>query len=191
VPELSELALKPAIDALASSGVIAYPTEAVYGFGCDPDNAEAVQRILTLKQRDPAKGLICVAASFDHLRPYLNLDAVDNDLLERAFNTWPGPVTWLFPVNKQKTHRLVYGEHDTLAVRVSAHPIVRALCQQWGKPLISTSANRATEAPCRDVACVKNNFSDGLDYIVEGVCGEQDKPTMICDVMTGNVLRAG
>ncbi|HEY0719815.1 MAG TPA: Sua5/YciO/YrdC/YwlC family protein, partial [Gammaproteobacteria bacterium] len=136
--------LREAVRVLHDGGLIAYPTEAVYGLGCDPLNADAVLRLLELKQRPWQKGLILIAAEQTQLEPYLL--PLDSAMLARVAPTWPGPYTWLLPA-RDETPWWLRGEHDTLAVRVTAHPVAAALCRAFGGPIISTSANLAGKAP--------------------------------------------
>ena len=179
-------AFEACIQAVQRGGVIAYPTEAVYGLGCDPAKLAAVQRVLTLKQRPAHKGLILIAADFDQLAPYLlPLDSVTH---ARVMATWPGAVTWILPAQPQVSP-LIRGEHDTLAVRVSAHPTCRALCLRLGHPLISTSANLSTLPPARDAQAVAAQFGTLLDGIVDAPVGGQAQPTEIRQGLTGEIVR--
>lgn len=179
-------AFEACIQAVQRGGVIAYPTEAVYGLGCDPAQLAAVQRVLTLKQRPAHKGLILIAADFDQLAPYLlPLDSVTH---ARVMATWPGAVTWILPAQPHVSP-LIRGEHDTLAVRVSAHPICRALCLRLGHPLISTSANLSTLPPARDAQAVAAQFGTLLDGIVDAPVGGQAQPTEIRQGLTGEIVR--
>lgn len=167
--------LTQAINTIAQGGVLAYPTEAVWGLGCAPDNDAAIQKILALKQRSWKKGLVVVAASFEQLRPWL-LPISESDLAMLQA-TWPGPVTWVLPCKEQVSSWLK-GEHNTLAVRVSAHPLVRELCEQVG-PLVSTSANPAGLEPARSQQQVEEYFSHHLDYILSGELGGRSQPSEI------------
>ena len=179
-------AFEACIQAVQRGGVIAYPTEAVYGLGCDPAQLAAVQRVLTLKQRPAHKGLILIAADFDQLAPYLlPLDSVTH---ARVMATWPGAVTWILPAQPHVSP-LIRGEHDTLAVRVSAHPTCRALCLRLGHPLISTSANLSTLPPARDEQAVAAQFGTLLDGIVDAPVGGQAQPTEIRQGLTGEIVR--
>ena len=179
-------AFEACIQAVQRGGVIAYPTEAVYGLGCDPAQLAAVQRVLTLKQRPAHKGLILIAADFDQLAPYLlPLDSVTH---ARVMATWPGAVTWILPAQPHVSP-LIRGEHDTLAVRVSAHPTCRALCLRLGHPLISTSANLSTLRPARDAQAVAAQFGTLLDGIVDAPVGGQAQPTEIRQGLTGEIVR--
>jgi len=172
---------------LHRGGVIAYPTEAVWGLGCDPDNDEALARLLRLKQRDPAKGVILVAASIAQFAPWL--EGLPLELHAPLVASWPGPHTWLVPDNG-RSHGLVRGGHDRVALRVSAHPLVVALCEAFGGPIVSTSANIASEPPAMSAEEVRGVFGDGLDAIVEGELGGLARPSTIRDLVTGQLMRA-
>jgi L-threonylcarbamoyladenylate synthase len=180
------LQLRAACAALRAGGVIAYPTEAVWGLGCDPLNEAAVMRLLALKRRHWSKGLILVAAEFEQLEPYIQLPS--RTAQKRAFATWPGPATWVFPAS-DLTPMNVSGDRDTVAIRVSAHPVVRQLCLSFGRPIVSTSANRAGHAPARSATTVRLQFREELQALVPGALGGQDKPTVIRDVISGLILR--
>ena len=180
--------LREAVRALHRGGVIAYPTEAVYGLGCDPLNHDAVLRLLNLKQRPMDKGLILVAAEFSQLAPYLLPLAAA--LAQQVHAGWPGPVTWLLPV-RPDVPRWLRGAHDTLAVRISAHPVVHALCAAYGGPIVSTSANPAGCRPARDALTVRRMFGAHLDAILHAPLGGLDRPTEIRDGRNGRVVRAG
>lgn len=173
---------------VAHEGVIAYPTEAVWGLGCDPFSATAVRRILTLKKRPESKGLILIAASA------LQFEWLIHDLpaqylaLLRA--SWPGPTTWLVP-HKGRVPAWICGEHETVALRVSAHPTVRALCAACDGPLVSTSANQAGKREARYLFQVFRQFRDQLDYVAPGLVGGNRRASEIRDVVTNKVLRPG
>ena len=178
--------LRRAARIVNSGGVIAYPTEAVYGLGCDPANEAAVWRILKLKQRPMSKGLILIAAQFEHLTPWLA--PLPETAHTELMKTWPGPVTWLLPIH-QNTPQWLTGDHATLAVRVSNHPLVRALCQHLGGALVSTSANIAGRLPARNPLRVRRQFGTQIDCIVSARVGTASKPSVIRDWATGQVVR--
>ncbi|MGH6629827.1 MAG: L-threonylcarbamoyladenylate synthase, partial [Burkholderiales bacterium] len=138
------LTVHQAADRLRQGKVIAYPTEAVYGLGCDPANETAVRLILKLKSRSEAAGLILIADRFEGLSPFIR--PVDEKLLATALATWPGHVTWLFP-RADTVPDWLAGKHTTIAVRVTAHPVCRALCKTFGGAVVSTSANPSGARP--------------------------------------------
>lgn len=179
--------LRRAAHIARAGGVIAYPTEAVYGLGCDPLDLEAVQHLLNLKARPESKGLILVAAEFRQIEPYL--EPLAPEMRAKVEASWPGPVTWLLPARPEVPEWL-RGEHDTLAVRVSAHPVVAGLCRAFDGPLVSTSANRSGHPPARSPLAVRRLFDDDLDYVLHGPLGGLDRPTEIRDGATGRVVRS-
>ena len=172
---------------MAGGGVIAYPTESVYGLGCNPWEIEAVARILALKRRRPDKGLIIVAESFAQLEPLIDIHAAIP--WDSVMASWPGPVTWILPAKKQ-VPTLLRGIRGGLAVRVSAHPVVRELCRSAGL-LVSTSANPEGCTPAKSVARVRAYFGNKLDYILPGTTGASPRPTEIKDAITGQLIRPG
>lgn len=177
--------LRRATRLLREGSVIAYPTEAVYGLGCDPLNAAAVQRLLAIKQRPSAKGLILIASRFDQLCPFVRVP--DDALRQRLENTWPGPVTWLLPANPA-TPGWLRGRHRTLAVRVTAHPLAAALCVAFGGPIVSTSANSSGRPPARSALQARLRCP-GVDLVVHGRTGGLDQPTEIRDAVSGATVR--
>ncbi|MEK6806140.1 MAG: Sua5/YciO/YrdC/YwlC family protein [Pseudomonadota bacterium] len=183
----SPLKLQPACRALAAGGIVAYPTEAVWGFGCDPRNEAAVQKLLALKKRDWRKGLILIAADFSQLQPYVR--TVADALLRKALATWPGPHTWLFPA-ADSAPALVTGGRPTIAVRVTAHPLAAALCRAAGGALVSTSANRSGEPPALTALRVRQRFGAALGAVVSGPLGGLKSPTSIRDLVSGAEVRA-
>ena len=180
--------LDAAVDALRAGGVIAYPTEAVFGLGCDPKNATAVTHLFELKQRPPTQGVLLIAASFEQAFEYFDLAAVPPDALLRARADWPGPFTWVFP-RAAHVPTWLTGAHSGIALRVTAHPLAAELCRRFGAPIVSTSANRHGDAPARSAAAVRTAFGDGLAYILDGELGGLERPTPIRDVLSGALLR--
>lgn len=176
--------LQQAVQCIRDGGVLAYPTEAVWGLGCDPANDAAIERILQLKERPWQKGLVMVAASWEQLQPWL-LPLLDDDLAH-VRSTWPGPISWVLPC-QPTVSRLLRGEHESLAVRVTAHPVVKALCEQVG-PLVSTSANPAGLEPARSLHEVQTYFKDSLDYLLPGALGGRAQPSEI-RTLSGQRLR--
>ncbi|MCX7121552.1 MAG: L-threonylcarbamoyladenylate synthase [Gammaproteobacteria bacterium] len=175
-----------AVEYLKKSKVIAHPTEAVFGLACDPDNIDAVSRILQIKHRAIDKGFILIGSSWEQLEPLITY--IQPDLLARVFETWPGPVTWLFPAS-EKAPRWITGNRKSIAVRVTAHPIAKALCEEFGSPLLSTSCNKSGEPPARDVRTIQLTLNETVDYVIEGELGGRMRPTEIRDALTGEIIR--
>ena len=181
-----DVAISGAVAVLRRGGVIAYPTEAVWGLGCDPFNEAAVRRIFALKQRPGGVGVILIGADFAQIAPFLG--ECTAAAIERAKAGWPGPNTWVFPRNSRVPAWIV-GEHAGIAIRVTAHPIANALCQAFGSAIVSTSANVHGLAPARSAAEVRQQFEDQLDDIVEGELGGLERPSAIRDAVSGEILR--
>lgn len=184
MPVISRFRLHYAAQQVWAGNVIAYPTEAVYGLGCDPLNEQAVLRLLALKQRPVEKGLILIAADFKQLEPFLDYD---QQILDRVLPTWPGAVTWIIPVQSWVPKWLT-GEHQSLAVRVTDHPLAKALCQHSQMPLVSTSANPSTKKPARNALQVQKYFA-GQACIINGATGGNKNTSAIYDAKTGKCLR--
>jgi L-threonylcarbamoyladenylate synthase len=177
--------INTAVQQLKAGKVIAYPTEAVYGLGCEPLNEQAVMQLLAIKQRPIEKGLILIAASLEQLESYLILTD-DN----RAKMTQPcsEPTTWVVP---SQTHvpKWLTGSHNTLAVRITTHPIAQQLCASYGGAIVSTSANATTEPAMRTAAEVRSAFVDSDIFILDGKVGELARETAIYDIVSGKKLR--
>jgi len=169
--------------ALRHGKIVAYPTEGVYGLGCDPRQRAAVARLLKLKRRRWQKGLILIAADPAQLAPYVA------DLPDIARRTWPGPHTWLVPA-RPDCPRWLRGVHELIAVRITAHPLAAGLCRTAGMALVSTSANRAGAVPARFARDVRRRLGHRVDYVLAGRVGARKRPTPIRNALTGASLRA-
>lgn len=182
------LDIATAASALRTGAVLAYPTEAVFGLGCDPQDEAAVLRLLDIKQRAVDKGVILVVAHVDQLDALVDWAAVPRERIDAVRATWPGPHTWIVPATSG-VPRWITGLHDAVAARVSAHPVVAALCDAFGGALVSTSANRAGQPPARARDALDPGLLTRIDGIVEGDIGTLAAPTQIRDACTGAVLR--
>lgn len=174
--------------AMAQSGVIAYPTEAVWGLGCNPFDSVAVDRLLSLKGRSVSKGLILLAASMEQMEPFI--DHLNDLQRQRLKNTWPGPITWLVP-NNGLAPQWITGNYSALALRVTDHPVAAGLCRAFGAPIVSTSANPSGRPAARDRLTVRRYFARQLDAITCGNIGKRDKPSEIRDLLSGEIRRPG
>jgi L-threonylcarbamoyladenylate synthase len=177
------LSIAQAADTLLSGGVIAYPTEGVYGLGCMPDDPEALLRLLHIKGRDPAKGLILIASG----KAQLN-DWVDPDASEIPDPDPSQPTTWIAPA-KPHVSPLLRGDHASLAVRLTSNPTAIAICRAVGSAIVSTSANIAGQPVVRNRYVLRRKFGACVDYIVPGDCGPASGPSEIRDLATGKILR--
>lgn len=187
MPASAPWRLRAALCALRGGGVVACPTESVWGLSCDPWQEAAVSRLLQLKLRPVHKGLILVAADSGQLEWLLH--DLEPELRQQLADTWPGPHTWLVP-HRGRVPAWIHGNFATVAVRVSAHPVMAALCAAWGGPLVSSSANRAGCRAPREQFQVRRYFGDRLDAVVPGPVGACPRPSTIRDLTTGAVIRA-
>lgn len=175
------------IQTLQQGKLIAYPTEAVFGLGCDPDNETAVLKLLALKKRPVEKGLILVAKTYSQLLPYVDDAKIPMHMRTEIFSSWPGPVTWLLPAAK-KSPKWVTGNSDLIAVRVSQHLVVGQLCELFGKPLISTSANVSGVKPAINAEQLYQQFHKTL-LLVDGALGGAINPSQIRHGISGKTIR--
>ena len=178
--------LRLAVGTLRAGGIIAYPTETVYGLGCDPLNPDAIEELLALKQRPVEKGLILIGAKLEHLQPYI--DVADAELLQKLKTISPQPTTWLVPAHKH-TPAWLTGQHSSIAVRLTSDPIAAALCNHFDGAIISTSANPAGLPPAQTPLTVKRYFDDKLDYLLHAVISTGNKPSQIRDLLSDKIFR--
>lgn len=171
---------------MQQGGVIAYPTEFCFGLGCDPENEEAIHRLLAIKQRSPEQGLIVIAADLEQVELVANLSG--SPMFQEIQNSWPGPTTWVLP-SRAAVSKFVTGRHNTLAIRVCGLPIARDLCDQFGSAIVSTSANRHGKAPLRSASAVSAELGEELDCILDAAVGEATTPSQIRDGQSGEYLR--
>ncbi len=172
---------------LRQGHVIAYPTEGVWGLGCDPLNSTAVQQLLELKQRQSNKGLILIASKFSMLAPLLA--PLSQTEIKTMANTWPGPVTWLVPVNQGQIPSWLRGTHSTLAIRVSNHPVVSALSTAFQGPIVSTSANLSGQRARLSLQTVRQLFGNTIKYYLPGELTQPGKSSTIRDLKTLKIIR--
>lgn len=204
--------LQHAATILKKGGVIVCPTEGVYGISCLASNEEAIKRIIEIKKRALNKGLIVVAASAsevglvedkvledvaapnegkENLGPahdWADLDKISNECVLKLLSRWPGHLTAIIPVSKMVSATLT-GGRDTLALRVTAYPLLAKLCELAGEPIVSTSANISGSEPLGTISELKDTFLDKVDYILEEPCQGLNKPSTIIDALSGKVLR--
>lgn len=181
-PQTSTLSLAEAVALLRAGSVLAYPTEAVFGLGCDPWNEAAVDEILRLKGRPTDKGLIALAGHPDQVHDWVDCDPL---AWRRALKTWPGPVTWVFAAARAPAW--LCADDGSVAIRVSAHPPAAKLALAFGGPIVSTSANPVDRAPARSHAELRRYFALP---VMSGRLGGLERPTRIVDARTGRVLRS-
>ncbi|AJQ92653.1 L-threonylcarbamoyladenylate synthase [Gynuella sunshinyii] len=178
--------ISKAIRHLSQGHIIAYPTEGVWGLGCNPFNRHAVQRILDIKHRPEHKGLILITSKVEYVNPWLSNLPEENRQIVLA--SWPGPHTWVFP-EMGLLPKWITGKHASVAIRVSAHPLVRELCNAWGGLLVSTSANVATRPAAVRRVQIQKTLANQIDYILPGETSGLNKPSQIRNALTGAQIR--
>ncbi|MGO4703809.1 L-threonylcarbamoyladenylate synthase [Dyella sp. 2RAB6] len=181
--------LDDAVALLRGGGVLAYPTEAVFGLGCDPHDRAGFERIFALKQRPPTQGVLLIAAELAQVERYIERSAVTDEVMAQVRASWPGPNTWIFP-RSAEVPDWVAGAHAGIALRVTAHPPAAALCRAYGGALVSTSANPHGEPPARSAAAVEAYFGERLAGVLDAPLGGLERPTVIRDALTGAIIRA-
>jgi L-threonylcarbamoyladenylate synthase len=169
-----------------AGGVIAYPTEAVFGLGCLPENRAAVERVLAIKRRSWRKGLLLIGSNLAQLERFVVLP--NGRRRNEIVASWPGPLTWVLPATPHAP-RWISGGRDSVAVRLTDHPLARELCTAVGGALVSTSANVSRRPPLRDLRLLRRELGREVDYVLAGALGGLAKPTVIRDGRTGKVLR--
>lgn len=182
------VSLEAATALLRNGGVIAYPTEAVWGLGCDPMSQPAVEKLLAIKQRPADKGMILIAAHVAQLDDVLDWSALPENRRQTVLDSWPAANTWIVPASSAAP-AWVTGAHTGIAVRVSAHPQVIALCEAFGGPIVSTSANLSGQPAVDTQEALDPALLVRLDGVLPGRTGGLDRPSVIRDALTGQVLR--
>ena len=178
-----KLSISRAAEVLLGGGIIAYPTEGVFGLGCMPDDMNAFVNLLRIKNRDPAKGLILIASNESQLRDWLADDAGQLPDPEPS-----QPMTWIAPAS-DRVASLVRGDHETIAVRLTTNPVAAAICSAVDSPIVSTSANLSGQGVVRNRLVLRRKFGACVDYIVPGECGPTSGPSEIRELATGKTLR--
>ena len=179
------ITISEAVTLLRSGKIIAAPTESVYGLSVDPTNEDALQALLDLKARNPSKGFIVVASNIEALSSLI--EPFTEEMASKIMPTWPGPCTWIVPA-RPNLSSLLCGQHSSLAVRVTTHPVMKALCDAFGGALVSTSANQEGRPPARSLDELALAF-ETCPPIVAGELGDLASPTPIYDGLTGQVIR--
>ncbi len=177
--------IQKAVKLVLQGKVIGYPTEGVYGLGCDPFNQAAVERILVIKQRSMDKGLILIASNLEQIQTLISADA---QIYLHRISDSQSPCTWIFP-KSASAPKWISGQHDSIAIRLTQHPISQALCTQIKTPLVSTSLNVSGDDAIRHYREIPLELKQKIDYVIEAPTGGLQQSTPIIDAITGNQLR--
>ena len=182
---MSPWALNRLVQALSRGAVIGYPTDTIWGFGCDPLDPESVVRILQLKQRPADKGLILLSSRLEYCAAFIELDQAQRDLIQLPTER---PTTWLVSAS-DACPPWIRGNHATVAIRITDHPLLGYLCGRLQSPLVSTSANQAGKSTVRSALQLRRQFGNQLDFIVTGFNTGDARPSEIKSLASGNLLR--
>ena len=180
--------IQSAVECLKEGKIIAYPTEAVFGLGCDPRNQQSVLTLLSLKKRSVTKGLILIAADWQQVIEFINPEA--QPLIETVKKIGEKPMTWVFPASTS-VPSWIQGNHSGVALRVSNHPVVKQLCSIFNYPIVSTSANLEGAKPALNPHEVESFFKHQICCIINAPIGHLTQPTEIREALSGKGLRKG
>ncbi|WP_198334803.1 L-threonylcarbamoyladenylate synthase [Psychrobacter namhaensis] len=195
-----------AANCLKAGQLLAYPTESVWGIGCDPYDKQAVERILAIKQRPQSKGMIVITDSVERVKPLLApLSEAQRHPMLKSWQTDSEHVelqykqahTWLVPIPQTLATTIppwITGQHQTVAIRVIAHPLIRELCQQLAGAhnpfglLVSTSCNPSGQPPAKTFSEAYAYFGEQISYLQAETLG-YTLPSQIRDATTGLIIR--
>lgn len=183
--------LTNAAEVVKAGGVVSYPTETFYALGADPAQPKAIERVLRTKGRkDLNKPLLLLIATLDDLPNWVSKFPSSFDKLVAHF--WPGPLTLVLPAQAGLPDPLI-GPGRGIAVRLTSHPIARALIRASGTALTGTSANRAGSRPCCDAKAVRATLGNVLGAVVDGGPTVGAKPSTVLDLVDDcpRILRHG
>lgn len=193
---MQQLSLDEAVHHLQSGQVLLYPTEAVWGLGCDPYQQQAFEKLLLLKKRPLEKGVILLSESIARIEPLLA--PLEPQIRNKVIASWQHPVeknraiTWLLPISSA-IPPWIYGQHDRVAIRVTQHTLCQRLCAGFDSLIVSTSANPAGQDPATDLHQLEHYFAQHsfADLaILTGKIGQNRHASRIVDAVTGQVIRA-
>ena len=185
---MSPWSIKRLSKAVENGAIIAYPTDTIWGFGCHPLRASSVIKILNIKQRSVAKGLILLSSRMEYCAPYIDPDLSEEqiDLVQQQNRH---PVTWLVPAARSCPVWL-RGDFSTVALRITNHPFIEAICSEMHSPIVSTSANRHRRSTIQTALQARQQFGEELDYIVTGFNTGTNRASEIKSLTTGITVRA-
>lgn len=183
-----EQVISAEVSALQQGELVVYPTEAVWGIGCDPLNEAAVLALLAAKQRSVEKGLILIASDYAQLVPFIDETKLSDAVQQQIFASWPGPYTWLMPASEHAPS-WVTGGSELIAVRVTNHPSVVRMCEEFGGAIVSTSANITGTPTEQQLDKVKSVFGQQVKAYVDEALGGNSQASTITNSLTGQVIR--
>ena len=157
--------IRNAVEVLRRGGVILYPTDTVWGIGCDATNAEAVKRVYEIKQRDDSKALICLVDSDARLQRYVrNVPDVAWQLIDSLQDSGSRPTTLILDGAVNLAPNLI-AEDGSIALRITNEPFSKELCYRFQKALVSTSANISGEPAAQNYCDIDPQLLEAVDYV--------------------------
>lgn len=174
-----------AVEFLKTGSIVCYPTEAIYGLGCDPWCETAVNKIYKIKNRTLDKPFLLVASSITQLSKLIDIKKITDEVK----NSWPGHNTWLIPSIPSTPKWLIDAKTGLIGVRVSNHPTIIEICKKFDNPIISTSANKSHKYSINNKQDIINILSDNIDFLVDGSLGNEKKPSIIKNMITNEIIR--
>lgn len=175
--------LQEAVRVMREGGIILYPTDTVWGIGCDATNAAAVERIYRLKQRSDSKAMLCLLDAPGKLQGFVTVPSAAWDLLECTGES-PRPLTIIYPGARNVAENLI-AEDGSLGIRITEEPFSKALCAMLHHPVVSTSANISGEPAARSFREITEAIRDGVDYI----CRFRQKDP--CNAKPSSIIKLG
>jgi L-threonylcarbamoyladenylate synthase len=155
--------IKRAIEVLKQGGVILYPTDTIWGIGCDATNQEAVEKLYTIKQRDKSKSMLILLDNDAKLQGYVeDVPDIAWDLIDLADK----PLTIIFNGAKNLAPNLINSD-GTIGIRITSEAFSQQLCMRFRKPIVSTSANIAGQTPPQNFHDIDPEIIDAVDYVVQ------------------------
>lgn len=152
-----------ALKVIQEGGIILYPTDTIWGIGCDATNTEAVKKIFALKQREESKSMIILVDTDNKLQSYITeVPEIAYQLIEFAEN----PLTLVMPGARNISEALIAAD-GSVGVRVTTHPFCQQLIQRLRKPIVSTSANISGQPSPEHFGKIDQEIIDGVDYVVD------------------------
>ena len=171
-------------DVLIHGGLIAFPTESIFGLGCDPGNKKAVEKLKRIKNRPQEMGFILLTPNLATISQWIDPDKKQTEIISAPVQR---PTTYIVPASKSVPPWLT--TNNTLAIRINKDPIIQGLSDMLGLPIISTSANQHGKTPCQSASEVQKTMGPLLDYIIEGKKGSFERPSTIIDLCSGKTIR--
>jgi L-threonylcarbamoyladenylate synthase len=192
ISEKSESIVEQAVKILKNGGIIAYPTDTVYGLGVDATNDEAVEKLYLIKKRDKDRPTHVVVSDIDMAKDYVSIDEAGQKI---ASHFLPGPLTIVLK-NKGSVSKKIIGESNTLGIRVPKSDLILSVVKKLGRPITTTSANKAGDRAPYSVKEIKESFGENIekiDLIIDAGQLENTLPSTLVDLSHKEVkvLREG